>query len=197
MKDYPYRMPTVHPGFEETQAFVDDLMTRLSELLPVSVQFGGLDFSNSRVIVAVNVEVINPDGKFLALKRSPVNGTYVDKFNNVAGFMIGSGNGRILDCMFGELREEIGLELPFSADIRIGEVITVIRPDGVEVNIIPGQVLLHEHHEPVLNNEHIEHRWIDECEQIGLDIVPGALRVREYWIANPFPAVTQAIATQL
>lgn len=181
MKDYPYRLPTLHPGFEEVQEFVNQTMSELSAVLPYSEEYKGLDFTNSRISIAVNIEIIDVNGLYLAAKRSNKNGSYVGKWDNIAGHMTGSGRDPIFSCMVGELKEEIGLELPFCAEVRIGEIITVDRANGAIIYIIPAQVKLLETHDVVLNDEHTEFVWCTHEERMQLDLVPIVPRVREHF----------------
>lgn len=178
MGNYPYTRPNVHPDFEDVQNFVNETMAQLAEVLPYSEEFDGLDFTDSKLIVAVNIEVVSPDGLYLSVRRSAYNSTHVGSFNNVAGFMTGKGKGRILDCVYAELKEEIGLVLPFSADIRVGEILIVDRGNGVFLFIVPAQVKLHDPHEVILNNEHTEFLWSTHEERMEFELVPIVARVR-------------------
>jgi hypothetical protein len=51
-------------------------MADLAKKLPYSEEWGGLDFRGAKDAVAVNVEVINPDGLFLALRRTASNDSH-------------------------------------------------------------------------------------------------------------------------
>ncbi len=163
-----------------SQAFVNAKMRELARELPYSEEYGGLDFTGSHTIVAVNIEVRFGE-LFLACERPPGNGPYSGKFNNVAGHMLGDGSASILDTAFGELGEEIGLYPPFSGTVIIGDVLSKRLDTGKTLHIVAMHVALDEPHEVVLNDEHVSSRWVTWDEYAQLNVLPLVHGIRRYF----------------